>query len=144
MSRKSFDAAGSTVGAASIASPAVFTNIEGITKIGVSGQKRETDDITDMDSTSQYRELMGTLKVGGVVTLDVNFAPGYPGQAYAGVLFESGDTVNWKITLPGGRGTRSFAGFVSEYGNLTLPVDKKATSTIGVTITGPYTDAFAS
>jgi predicted secreted protein len=144
MPRKAFCPAGSTVGAASIGDPATFTPFEGVTKISVTGQKRETDDITDMDSTSQYREFLPTIKVGGVVQLDVNFAPGYPGQAYAATLFESGDTVNFKITLPNARGTRSFAGFISDFGNLTLPVDKKATSSISIQVTGPYVDAFAS
>lgn len=144
MARKEFCPAGSTLGYATVGAPAVFTNIEGVTKIVIAGQKRESDDSTDMDSTSGYRQHLPTIKAGGTVTADINFAPGYPGQGGIGTIFEAGDTVNFKITLPGSRGTRSFAGFIADYGNLNLPVDKKATSTIVIQVTGPYTDVFGS
>lgn len=141
---QAFTPAGTEIGFASLAAPAVFTLLGEVISIEKTGQKRETDDVTNLDSDSGYRELIGTIKVGGEVNVVYNLVPGNAGQSAASALFESGDRVNWKITYPGTRGSLTFVGFISEYGNVKLPVDKKAQGGIKVTITGKITENFGS
>src|SRR6266581_1523283 len=106
MPAKPFCPAGTQIAYATLLAPTVFTEVEGVLKVQISGQKRLTDKTTNFDSTSGYEEYIGTVKDGGEVSIDANFLPGAPGQAGVAALFESGDTVNWKITLPNSRGTR--------------------------------------
>lgn len=141
---QAFCPAGTEIAFASILAPAVFTTIGEVTSIVKAGQKRETDDATSLDSTSGYRETIPTIKAPGEYTVSYNFVPGDAGQALVSDLFESGDRVNWKITLPGTKGHFTFKAFISEYGNFNFPVDKKATSSLKVMVTGPVVENFGS
>lgn len=141
---QAFCPAGTEIAFASIAAPTVFTPIGEVTSIKKSGQKRETDDATNMDSTSGYREYIGTIKDGGEYTIDYNFVPGNAGQASVSYLYESGDVVNWKLTMPNTKGHFTFSAFIAEYGNFDFPVDKKATASLKVKVSGPVIETFGS
>lgn len=135
---------GTVTSYASLVAPTVFADVAEVIAIKRTGAKHETDDATNMDSTSGYREYIATIKVGGEYQLDVNFLSTDSGQRGVKALFESGDAVNWKITLPNGAGLFLFTGIVTEYGNLSLPVDKKATDSFKVMVTGGVEEDFAS
>lgn len=141
---KAFCPAGTEMQYASLLAPTVFVSIGEVTSIQKAGQKRETDDATNMDSTSGYRETIPTLKVGGEYTVAYNFIPDDSGQAGLSTLFESGDRVNWKIVLPGTKGHFTFVAFVSDYGNFDFPMDKKAKTSVKITVTGPVVENFGS
>jgi predicted secreted protein len=141
---QAFCPAGTEIAFASLASPSVYTTIGEATMIKRSGSKRETDDATNHDSTSGYREYISTIKDGGEYTVDYNLVPGNNGQALVSALFESGDTVNWKVTMPNTKGHFTFSAFIQEYGNVDFPVDKKATSSLKIKVTGPVVENFGS
>lgn len=124
--------------------PGVFIPVAEVTHIQRTGQKRDQDEVTNMDSTSGYREYIATLKDGGEVQVDCNFIPGDGGQGAVRNLFENGDVKLWKIQFPFNLGHEDFDAFVSEAGNVDLPVDKKATSAFKLKVTGPITDYFSS
>lgn len=136
--------AGTQVSFASVDSPAVFTHLGEITNITKTGQKLETDDATNHDSTSGYREYIGTIKDGGEWTLDYNFVPADAGQAALSSRFEAKKAINWRIELPNNDGTFTFAALVTEFGNFALPVDKRSSSSLKLKVTGPVYESWGS
>lgn len=106
-----------------------------------SGQKKETDDATNMASPSNYREYISTLKDGGEVDVEYNFVPADAGQLALSSWFEGvltgGEALPVKITLPNTMGAFTFTALCLEYGNFQFPADKKATGSVKLKITGP-------
>jgi predicted secreted protein len=136
--------AGTKISFASLGAPAVFTELGEAFDIQRSGAKRETDDTTNHDSTSGYRETCPTIKEPGEWSVDYNFVPGDDGQAALSALYESGDRVNWQVVLPDSLGEFTFTAFVMEYGNFKFPVDKKASGSVKIKVTGPVVENFGS
>lgn len=55
--------------------PEVFTAIAKVTDIGGPGLKRDTYEVSDHDSPSQWEEFIGGFKRSGEVSLDINYDP---------------------------------------------------------------------
>jgi predicted secreted protein len=53
----------------------VFTAIGSVMSVGGPGLSRDTYDVTAHDSPDQWREFIGGLKDGGVVSIDINYNP---------------------------------------------------------------------
>lgn len=135
----SFNASGTVFAFASVAAPTVFTDLEEVTDISVNGEKLGTDDATHMQSAA--KEYIPTIPDGGTVDISFNYVPGAAGQIAFRTRFTNKEVCNFKITLPNALGSRSFAGIIIQPGDIKLPVEKKATVTAKVQVTGATTIA---
>lgn len=136
---QAFCGAGSVVAYASIAQPNVFTPVAESVTIKLTGGKRDQAEVTNMDSTSGYKEFIAALKDAGELQVDGNFIPADAGQQGVSALFESGAVVNWQFTLPNQHGYFAAAGFVIDDRGVSAPVDKKVTTSFKVRFSGPRT-----
>lgn len=106
-----------------------------------SGSKMGTDDATNLNSPSNYKEFIATTKDGGTWAVEYNFVPGDAGQVALQAAYEAGTLLSFKITLPNSLGAFTFNAIVEEHGNYTFAVDKKATDSLQLKISGPVTFA---
>ncbi len=113
-------------------SPENFISILGIKSISGPGIKRDAIDVTDMDSGT-FKEYIGGLVDGGVISFEANFLPRDPtqNQEVGGFMAEFDKTScdsrgNWRITLPecagDSEGYFEFAGIVTGQ-SVTIPMD---------------------
>ena len=108
-----------------------------------SGQKLDLADVTNFES-GQFREYLATLLDSGEVTFKGNFIPSDASQAAVLTLFNGATRAAWQIVLPIDPNTGlpfghfTFQAFVSgfEWG---LPIDKEATISGKLKVTGPIT-----
>lgn len=109
-----------------------------LTSIGQISQTADEIDITTLDSTGAYREYLQGFKDAGTLEVTGLYAPGDSSQQSFNTLYQSGKTVEWKITFPDAS-TLAFNGFVSgvSYG----PIEVDGVPGFGGTIrlTGPVT-----
>jgi predicted secreted protein len=109
-----------------------------LTSIGQINQTADEIDITTLDSTGAYREYLQGFKDAGTLEVTGLYAPGDSSQQSFNTLYQSGKTVEWKITFPDSS-TLAFNGFVSgvSYG----PIEVDGVPGFGGTIrlTGPVT-----
>jgi predicted secreted protein len=119
-------------------SPETFTTIAEIKKIQGTGAKTDILDTTNMDSIGAYREKLATLLDAGEINFDANFVPSNVTQQSLQAKFDARLKSNWKIVLPGVRGTWSFAAFIGSI-DFDVPVDKEVTMSGKLIITGPRT-----
>ena len=85
--------------------PEVFTTIASVTKISPPSPKRDTADVTAHDSPNGYKEVIGLLREGGEVTIEINFRPSVHGVLLADlddelprsyrVIFPDPTTTTW-------------------------------------------------
>jgi predicted secreted protein len=121
-------------------SPLIYTLLAELKKITFSGRKLDLVDVTNMQS-GIFREWLPTLLDSGDVDMDANFIPGDPTQTAINNYFNTATLVPWEVILPNGLGTMNFNGYVSADA-WDLVVDKEATVTIKIKITGAITVAF--
>jgi predicted secreted protein len=119
-------------------SPETFTTIAEITKIQGTGAKTDIIDLTNMDSTGAYREKLATLLDAGEINFDANFIPSNVTQQGLQAKFDARTKSNWKIVLPGVRGTWSFAAFIGSI-DFDVTVDKQVVLSGKLIISGPRT-----
>ncbi|HEY0701266.1 MAG TPA: phage tail tube protein [Candidatus Acidoferrales bacterium] len=116
-----------------------FTTIAEVLKINGSGGKSDLADVTNMDSPSNFREKLPTLLDSGDVSFDCNWIPGNSTQTQLTTDFNNQTLLYWKILLPNGTNGLSFQGYVTDK-NFDLPIDKQASKSLKLTITGPITE----
>lgn len=116
-------------------SPEAFSTIAEVTKVQRSGSKMDLVDVTNMDSIGAYREKLATLLDGGEISFDANYVPSDATQVSLQSQFDNRTLSNWKIVLPGARGTWSFKAY-SISADFDLSVDKASTFTGKLAITG--------
>lgn len=115
------------------ASPENFISIMGVKSITGPQIKRDTIDVTDMQSPSGWREFIGGLVDAGEITFDANFLPrdATQNQEANGFMAEFDKSScdsrgNWRITLPecegDAEGYFEFAGIVSGQ-QIEMPLD---------------------
>lgn len=122
------------------ADPESFSTIAEITKVQRSGSKMDLVDVTNMDSIGAYREKLATLLDAGQISFDANYIPQDATQTGLQAQFDGRILSNWKIVLPGGRGTFSFKAY-STSADFDLSVDKASTFSGKLDITGAPTFA---
>jgi hypothetical protein len=118
----------------------VFSTIAEVRKITRSGSKADLADVTNMDS-GNYREFLPTLLDAGEIALEGNYIPSDITQGLLQADFDGQAKHNWKIVLPAARGHWSFAAYVVGVDTPDLQVDKEATFSSRLKITGAATFA---
>jgi predicted secreted protein len=74
----------------------------------------------------------------GEVSFNGNYIPSDTSQQELTAMFNAATLSNWKVVLPGNRGTITFLAYVSSL-DRAFPVDKEATIAGKLKITGPIT-----
>jgi len=118
-----------------------FSPLAEIKQADFSGQKLDLADVTNFQS-GIFREYLPTLLDSGELTYKGNFIPSDSSQAQLLTFFNSATFVVWQVILPTSPATGkplghfTFNGFVTslEWG---LPIDKEATISGKIKITGP-------
>lgn len=122
------------------ATPEVFTAIAELKQVKRGGTKADLADVTNMES-GVFREVLPTLITPGEITFDGNYIPGDPTQSSLASDFQNQTLHNYKIVLPNSLGIWSFAAYVTALDIPDLQVDKEASISGKLTITGPTTFA---
>lgn len=122
-----------------------FVTLAEIKKVDFTGGKADVADVTNMDSTGAYREWLPTLLDAGELSFDGNYLGNADtAQTTLQSSFDAQVLANWQIILPtppgesASRGTWSFKAYVTAY-DPSFPVDKEASFTAKLKITGPRT-----
>ena len=128
----------------STTSGGTFTPVKQIKTIQFSGGKSDTEDITNLDSTGNYREFATTLLDAGQVALSGVFDPLDPGQLMFAAAFTGQTLLFCKLQYPPTQGQttgflRTFTGWVVEQ-NQDAQFDKSSTISATIKVTGPFTD----
>lgn len=118
-------------------SGSAWVPIANINSISGPSASRETVDITTLDSAEGYREFIGSLRDGGVVSLQMNFVQATYEQMKND--FESDTRQQYQIVLPDATNTSlSFYGLVTEL-PLDIPLDDKITCDVSIKVSGQTT-----
>ena len=126
----------------SVYSGASFVNVAQLQKFSFSGIKLQTDDVTNIDSPSGYKEIITVLIDPGDVSLEGILDPENASQTDLNTLSQTvgGSAVNFKITLSNTNATTiTFAGFVTEYVPAVVETTKAITFSAKITISGAVT-----
>ena len=98
---------------------------------------RDFIDVTSLDSTSGYRELITGFRDAGTVSLTMNFTRDSYDLMKAD--FEDNDPQSYEIVLPDDDVTSfEFCGLVTEI-PLEIPADDKVSVSVTIKLTGPVT-----
>jgi predicted secreted protein len=122
----------------------VFTAVAELKKISRGGSKADLADVTNMDS-GVYREYLPTLLAAGEISFDGNYLPDNTTQENLQTVFDTQALHNYEITLPAAGtfvttlGTWKFAAYLTALDQPELSVDKEATFSGKLTITGKPT-----
>lgn len=112
-----------------------YTTIAEATKIQRSGSKADSVDVTNMDSTGAYREILPTLLTPGDISVDLNYIPGDSTQQQLQTLFDGRTKRDWKLVLPASLGHWDFNAYVTSV-DFDVSFDKQGTISAKLTITG--------
>lgn len=113
------------------------TTVAEVVNIDISGAKSDFDDVTNMDSTGNFKEWLPTLLEAGEVSFTGNFL-GTADATQVQLLadFNAQSLLAWTIVLPSARGTYSFNAYVASF-DTKLDVAKKADFSAKLKISGP-------
>jgi len=115
-----------------------YTKIAEVIKIDLSGMKADLADVTNMDSTSSFREFLPTLLDAGECKADCNFINADTIQNDIEADFTAQTLLYWRVQLPNTRGKYEFQAYVSGI-DPSFEVPKQATRAVTLKITGPRT-----
>lgn len=118
-----------------------YTTVAELLKIEGSGSKADLADVTNMDSSSSFKEYLATLVDAGEFSIDANFIPGNATQKVLDTDFAAQTNGYYKVVLPGSLGNMTFRGFVSNTDYM-LPIDKQGTRAFKIKVTGPITTSW--
>ena len=113
----------------------VYTTIAEATKIQRSGSKADSVDVTNMDSTGAYREILPTLLTPGDISVDLNYIPADGTQQSLQTLFDNRTLRDWRLELPDTLGRWDFQAYVTSV-DFDVSFDKQGTISAKLTITG--------
>jgi len=102
-------------------------------------------DATHMQSPNRRREYISGLIDNGEASFEINWVPGSDTDEMLRTLFESGQTVEHRITFPGStpRNTVTYEASIIGYSKA-IPIDDRMTATITVAVSGAETWGTAS
>jgi predicted secreted protein len=135
MASNAFSGVGTTFKRSNMLSSASFTAIAEINSIKGPDKKRNTIDVTSLDSLGGYREFITSFRDAGQVVLEMNFTRS--GFMDLNDDFESEDIVDYQINLPDGT-TIDFSGYVTDLG-MAVPLDDKVTASVTIKVSGVVT-----
>lgn len=131
------DTTGKTLTASGTVTPALWVQVKEVKKIGKSGAKTSTVDVTDLDSDA--KEFRTGLVDNGAVPLELNEKTDDPGQLAFSAAFTSSNTITCKVALNGGS-NRTFDGSVTGFDPVPdVAVDGVQTIAAEVKISGAVT-----
>jgi predicted secreted protein len=114
-----------------------WERIAELTSFDGPNKKRDTVDVTSLDSTDGYKEFIGGLRDAGEVKLPMHFTR--DGYDLANDDFESDTKQNYEISLPDPDNTTfSFLGLITAL-ELKVAGDKAISADFTVKISGPVT-----
>lgn len=122
-----------------------YTEATEIKTIGFSGMKYDLEDVSNMNS-SNFKEWLPTMADSGDLSISGNMIPNDATEVALLGFFAAATLVTWEVVLPPGpgyptsEGTFTFKAYVSSV-DRTIPVDKVATISIKLKITGAVTFA---
>ena len=122
-----------------------YTELAELKSISISGAKYDLADITNMQS-SNFREWLPTLADSGELSVAGNYIPNDATQSDLLGFFNNATLVTWEIVLPASAqqgfptslGMLTFKAYVSAR-DLSIPMDKEASVSIKLKITGAVT-----
>lgn len=118
-------------------SGAAWVKIAEILTLDGPDKKRETIDVTSLDSDSGYREFIAGFRDGGTVKMSMNFTR--DGYDLMNDDFESDTRQNYEIALPDVENTTfSFLGLVTEL-PMKIAGDKAITNDVTIKVSGAIT-----
>ena len=115
-----------------------YTKYAEVVKIDNTGMKADLADVTNMDSTSSFKEYLPTLIDAGEIKLDLNFINTDAEQNLLMGDFSGQTLLFWRIQLPTARGKFEFQGYVTQVDS-TFEIAKQAMRAVTVKVTGPIT-----
>lgn len=114
----------------------VFTTVAEVTNVSAPGLSLDTVDATHMTSTGAWREYIATLKDGGEVSIDMNFAP--EDTTHTNLIADLNNRTlrNFQIVWPNTAATTwRFSAFVTSF-EPSAPVDDKVSASVGFKLSG--------
>ena len=129
---------GTTVLFATVASPTIFTTLNGVNSVAFSGDKVSTAKTTTMQSTSGVDTYTAGTQEPGTCDIKCFYLPGDTTQVALEVIRLAGQAVPFEIGYPLSLGGKNFSGIV-ESATIALPLDKPATIDYKVKLTGAWT-----
>jgi len=121
-----------------------YNQLEEMKTISFTGTKADLVDVSNMNS-EQFKEWLPTMIDSGDLSIAGNMIPNDQSEVDLINFFNNQTLVFWEVVLPPGgngpqrlnvsEGTFSFAAYVSSV-DRTIPVDKEATITVKLKITG--------
>lgn len=126
---------------ASLTTPA-FVEVAEVINVTPGEAAADRIDATHMQSPGRRREYISGLIDNGEATFEINYIPGSATDILLRTLFESGDTVEHRITFPAPTGdprpTVTYDASIIGYSKA-IPIDDRMTATITVAVSGAET-----
>jgi hypothetical protein len=124
---------------ASLATPA-FVEVAEVINVTPGEATADRIDATHMQSPNRRREYISGLIDNGEASFEINWVPGSATDELLRALFDSGETVEHRITFPGPspRVTVTFDASLIGYSKA-IPIDDRMTATITVAVSGEET-----
>jgi len=119
------------------------TVIAGIKHIAHTGNKIDTEDVTDLSTPSIDKIFMATLRDNGSISIDGNYLPTDPGQAALAAAYGSAANTPFVVTYPIESGAvtatkDAFSGIVTSW-NVDLQFEKYVTFKAEIKVSGAIT-----
>lgn len=115
----------------------LWVKVSEILSIDGPDKKRDTIDVTNLDSVDGYKEFIAGFRDGGSVKASMNFTR--DGYEILNNDFESDVKQTYEVSIPDADHTTfSFLGLVTEL-PLKIPTDKQITCDVTIKISGPVT-----
>ena len=118
-------------------SPPAFVEISEVFSVTPGAPAADRIDATHFQSPNRRREYIPGLIDSGEASFEINWVPGNASDLLIRDLMDSGETVEHRITFPGGARVTfdaSIIGYEKE-----IPVDDRMTATITVAVSGAET-----
>lgn len=119
------------------------TLVAQVQSISGPGLELDTEDVTTLDSTGAWEEVVGTILRSGELTLDIVYDPANSTHKYAsgGLLYDMvlRTATTWTLVFPDAANTEwSFSGFVTGF-EPSMPHDGALTASVTIKPTGSMT-----
>jgi len=132
---------GTLLKAGDAANPEVFTTIAEVKSISGPDISRDTLDVTNMDSSGNFREFVATLQDGGTVSFDINFIGDNATQTGLKTDMDAGTARNFELLMPNTGATLfTFTALIVGI-SYSFEVDGIISASISLKITGTVTIA---
>lgn len=137
MSTVAYVGRGSTLSVETSISPVTYTEVGQLQKFAMSGIKVTTDDVTNLDSPSAFKEIIGCLIDPGDVSFNGILDPANTSQVDMLSYCQAMTLQNFQIKLSDKVTKVTFSGLVTEWVPAVVETTKAISFSGKITITGP-------